>query len=130
VEPGIGSLANDKIIHERARLLILTYLASRDAGAVSFGEIRDALEFTPGNLSVQLKTLAEAGYISITKEFKNNKPLTQAGITQKGGAALKQYLGEMDSLIKRLRNSPPTPALRATPPPSLNERGGRGRGKG
>jgi len=74
VEPGIGSLVNDKIIRERARLLILTYLASSDVKAVAFSAIRDALDFTAGNLSIQLKTLMEAGYIGITKEFRTISP--------------------------------------------------------
>ena len=99
----IGSLVNDKIIRERARLLILTYLASSDVKAVAFSAIRDALDFTAGNLSIQLKTLMEAGYIGITKEFRDNKPLTRASITARGGAALKRYISEMDSLIKGLR---------------------------
>jgi DNA-binding MarR family transcriptional regulator len=103
VEPGIGSLVNDKIIRERARLLILTYLASSDVKAVAFSAIRDALDFTAGNLSIQLKTLMEAGYIGITKEFRDNKPLTRASITARGAAALKRYISEMDSLIKGLR---------------------------
>jgi DNA-binding MarR family transcriptional regulator len=103
VEPDYGSLVNDRIIRERARLLILSYLASRDTHAVAFGALRDALDFTPGNLSVQLRTLADAGYIAITKEFRDNKPLTQASITAKGGTALKQYMEEMDGLIKRLK---------------------------
>ncbi len=103
MEPGIGSLVNDKIIHERARLLILTYLASSDVKAVAFSGIKDALDFTAGNLSIQLKTLVEAGYIAITKEFRDNKPLTRGSITAKGSAALKRYIGEMDSLIKGLR---------------------------
>lgn len=103
MEPDIGSLVDDKIIHERARLLILTFLASSDAKAVAFGQIRNALDFTAGNLSVQLKTLEEAGYIAITKEFRNNKPLTQATLTAKGSAALKRYVEQMDGLIKRLR---------------------------
>jgi DNA-binding MarR family transcriptional regulator len=107
VEPDFGSLVSDKIIHERARLLILSYLASSDAKTVAFGQMRDALDFTAGNLSVQLKTLEEAGYIAITKEFRDNKPLTQAGITLKGSVALKRYLGEMDNLIKRLRKKRP-----------------------
>ena len=99
----IGTLVNDKIIHERSRLLILTYLASSDLKAVPFSELREALDFTAGNLSIQLKTLTEAGYISITKEFKDNKPLTRATITAKGASALRRYIGEMDSLIKGLR---------------------------
>jgi DNA-binding MarR family transcriptional regulator len=109
MEPDFGSLVNDKIIRERARLLILTYLASSDVKAVAFSELRDSLDFSAGNLSIQLKTLEEAGYIAITKEFKDNKPLTRASITVKGSMALRQYLGEMNNLIKRLRNSPHHP---------------------
>jgi DNA-binding MarR family transcriptional regulator len=103
VATDFGSLASDKIIHERARLIILSFLASHDAKTVSFGEIRDALDFTSGNLSVQLKTLEEAQYITITKEFRDNKPLTQASLTAKGSAALKRYVEQMDGLIKQLR---------------------------
>lgn len=103
MEADIGSLVNDKIIHERARLLILTYLASSDVGAVAFSRLRESLDFSSGNLSIQLKTLEDAGYIAITKEFKNNKPLTRASITVKGSLALKRYVNEMSSLIKTLR---------------------------
>jgi DNA-binding HxlR family transcriptional regulator len=102
-ESNFGSLVSDKVIHERARLLILTYLASSDVKAVAFSVLRDSLDFSAGNLSIQLKTLEEAGYIAITKEFKDNKPLTRASITPKGSTALKRYIGEMDSLIKGLR---------------------------
>jgi DNA-binding MarR family transcriptional regulator len=103
VEHDIGTLVADKIIHERARLLILTYLASRDSKAVAFSELRDVFDFTAGNLSVQLKTLVEAGYVTMTKEFKDNKPLTKVSIASKGSAALKIYVGQMESLIKTLR---------------------------
>ncbi len=103
MEPDISLLVSDKIVHERARLLILTYLASHDKSAVPFGEIREKLEFTSGNLSVQLKTLEEAGYIRITKEFRDNKPLTQASLTAKGSTALKRYVEQMDGLIKKLK---------------------------
>jgi DNA-binding MarR family transcriptional regulator len=98
-----GSLVSDRVIHERARLLILTYLASSSVKAVAFSELRESLDFSAGNLSIQLKTLEEAGYIAITKEFKDKKPLTRASITTRGGAALKRYIAEMDSLIKGLR---------------------------
>lgn len=104
MELDIGSLVSDKIVHERARLLILSYLASSDAKAVAFGELRDKLEFTAGNLSVQLKTLEDAGYIRITKEFRDNKPLTQASLTAKGSTALKRYVEQMNGLIRRLKS--------------------------
>ena len=98
-----GSLAEDKVIHERARLLILSYLASCERSSVPFGEIREKLDFTAGNLSVQLKTLEGAGYLRITKEFCDNKPLTRASLTAKGSDALKRYLKDMENLVKRLK---------------------------
>jgi DNA-binding MarR family transcriptional regulator len=103
VETDFGSLVNDRIIHERARLLILTYLASSDVKAVPFSRLKEALDLTAGNLSIQLKTLVEAGYITMTKEFRDNKPLTRVSITSKGSTALRRYIEQMDDLIKRLK---------------------------
>ena len=99
----ISTLVNDKILRERSRLLIVTYLASGSAKEVPFSRIKEALDLSSGNLSIQLKTLMEAGYIAITKEFRDNKPLTRVSITAKGSAALRHYLDQMDTLIKRLR---------------------------
>lgn len=99
----LSLLVSDRLIHERSRLLILSLLASSDKKAVAFTDLKDSLELTAGNLSIQLKTLSEAGYIKITKEFRDNKPLTQAVITTKGSTALKEYLSQMDILIKQLK---------------------------
>ncbi|MBN2420209.1 MAG: transcriptional regulator [Deltaproteobacteria bacterium] len=93
----------NKIIHERSRLLILTHLASNTDVEVSFNDIKEKLDFTPGNLSIQLKKLDEAGYITIRKSFRDNKPHTAVIITPKGIKALNSYLEEMEELIKGLR---------------------------
>ena len=93
----------NKIIHERSRLLILTHLASNTDIEVSFNDIKEKLDFTPGNLSIQLKKLDEAGYIAIRKSFRDNKPHTAVIITPKGIKALNSYLEEMEDLIKGLR---------------------------
>jgi len=74
----------NKTIHERSRLLILTHLASNTDIEVSFNDIRDKLNLTPGNLSIQLKKLSEAEYINISKSFRGNKPHTAVSITMKG----------------------------------------------
>ena len=95
--------AFDKLIHERARLLILTYLASSDKREISFNELQTELEFTPGNLSVQLKKLSGAEYLKIRKTFRHNKPYTTAAITPRGSEALNRYLDEMEGIIKALR---------------------------
>ena len=93
----------NKIIHERSRLLILTHLASNTDIEVSFNDIKEKLDFTPGNLSIQLKKLSEADYIKIRKSFRDNKPHTAVSITMKGTKALNNYLEEMEGLIKGLR---------------------------
>jgi DNA-binding MarR family transcriptional regulator len=93
----------NKIIHERSRLLILTYLASNRDIEVSFNDIRGKFNLTPGNLSIQLKKLSEAEYVSISKSFRENKPHTAVSITSKGTEALNNYLEEMEDLIKGLR---------------------------
>ena len=93
----------NKIIHERSRLLVLTHLASNRDSEVSFNELKDKLSFTPGNLSIQLKKLDNAGYLKISKSFRDNKPHTAVIITPKGTKALNSYLEEMENLIKGLR---------------------------
>jgi len=93
----------NKIIHERSRLLILTHLATYRDTEVSFNDIREKLNLTPGNLSIQLKNLSEAEYINISKSFRDNKPHTAVSITTKGIKALNDYLEEMEDLIKGLR---------------------------
>ena len=97
--------ALNKIIHERARLLILTYLASNEKREVSFNELQEKLEFTSGNLSIQLKKLKEAEYLEINKTFKDNKPYTTVLITPQGAKALNNYIEEMENLIRTLKRN-------------------------
>ena len=93
----------DKIIHERARLRIVTFLASRGQQPVSFNEIQEKLEFTSGNLSIQLKKLKGTGYVDIHKTFRNNKPYTTISLTQTGSEALLKYIDEMEEIIGALK---------------------------
>ena len=95
----------NKIIHERARLLIMTCLASNEKNEVSFNEIQNALDFTSGNLSVQLRNLRRADYITINKTFRENKPYTTIAITAAGSQALNSYLEDMEEIINTLKNA-------------------------
>lgn len=94
----------DKLIHERARLLIMTCLASAEKKRVSFKELQQKLGFSSGNLSVQLKKLVAADYVEIHKTFRDNKPYTTAAITAEGTKALQGYLEEMEGIINLLKN--------------------------
>ncbi len=93
----------DKIIHERVRLRILTYLASSQKKVTSFSELQKQLELTSGNLSVQIKKLKMVDYVEIVKSFKDNKPYTTIGITLKGFEALKEYVNEMETILSGLK---------------------------
>jgi len=81
----------------------MTHLASMEKAAISFNELQEKLGFTSGNLSIQLKRLKTANLVKIKKTFKNNKPYTTVSITLKGEKALKDYIVEMESLIKVLK---------------------------
>ena len=87
----------DEIIHGRIRLGIMVYLAR--AEAADFTELKAALQTTQGNLSIHLRKLEDAGYISIDKSFLNRKPLTRARITKAGRKALVNYLAAMSKLV-------------------------------
>lgn len=93
--PGIGQI--DDVIHGRLRLGIMTYLAN--AEIADFTELANVLEATRGNLSVHLRKLEDAGYISIEKSFLDRKPLTQARITKTGRAAFKAYVKAIADLL-------------------------------
>ena len=106
----IAGLGLDRVIHERARLVIISYLAASGAREVPFTELRDELGMTAGNLSIQLKVLTDAGFVRIDKRYKDRRPFTGATLTTEGGLALSAYLCEIEALIGSIRgglNSPP-----------------------
>lgn len=87
----------DDVIHGRLRLGVMAYLAN--AEVADFNELKAVLEVTQGNLSVQLRKLEDAGYITIEKGFLGRKPRTQARITPAGRAAFAAYLDALGRLI-------------------------------
>lgn len=92
----------NKVIHEQARLKILVFLGSSPEAAVPFTDIKKQFDFTAGNLSIQLKTLEEAGYITIEKSFLDNKPRTNVSITAEGKQALVEYLSNLEQMLSSL----------------------------
>lgn len=112
----LSGLGLDRVIHERARLVLLTYLASTDRAETSFTELKEELGFTAGNLSVQLRTLEEAGYVRIDKRFVAHKPYTGVRLTVKGEKAISTYLGELEVIVAGLRGGTPGGAPGGAPP--------------
>ncbi len=93
----------NKHIHERARLMILTYLSTNDSNTVSFNELKSALGLTGGNLSVQLRNLEEVGYLKVTKSIEKRRTVTRVSLTEKGYHEFIIYLENMEKIIKGVK---------------------------
>lgn len=89
----------DRVIHEKGRLAIMSMLAA--SPELSFTEMRDTLKMTDGNLTTHIRTLQEAGYISVTKSFQNNRPLTTCSLTTAGKKAFTGYINLLASLVEQ-----------------------------
>jgi len=94
-------LALDALIHERARLGIVSALAVSDR--LAFTELRQLLDITDGNLSAHARKLEDAGYIECRKSFAGRVPRTDYGLTRLGRARLTEYLAHMEALIQVTR---------------------------
>jgi DNA-binding MarR family transcriptional regulator len=93
----------DGLIHERTRLAILSALAVNQR--LRFGDLRDLLDTTDGNLSVHARKLEEAGYIICTKSFEDRRPKTEYALSAVGKRALEHYLDHMEQVIKATRKA-------------------------
>ncbi|MBP2159238.1 MULTISPECIES: transcriptional regulator [Asticcacaulis] len=87
----------DDVIHGRLRLGVMAYLST--AGSADFPLLKTKLQATDGNLSVQLRKLEEAGYVTIGKAFVGKKPQTTVTLTAQGRKAYIAYLDAMKKLI-------------------------------
>ena len=87
----------DPILHSQLRLAAISILISVKEAEFTF--IKEQTNATAGNLSVQLNKLKEVGYIEITKQFKNNYPLTVCKITAKGVSAFEEYVKALRSYM-------------------------------
>lgn len=97
----LSPLALDRLIHERARLAIVSALAAADS--LTFNDLKRILDTTDGNLSVHARKLEEAEYISCTKSFVGRVPKTVYRLTGRGRQAFQRYLEHMESLLRAAR---------------------------
>lgn len=90
----------DTLVHTPARLMILTYLYVVESADYVF--LNRLTGLTWGNLSTHLTRLEEAGYIEITKEFKDKKPNTTISLTAQGREAFREYKQRMLEVLDDL----------------------------
>jgi DNA-binding MarR family transcriptional regulator len=87
----------DPILHSQLRLAIVSLLMGVEYAEFSY--IKEETEATQGNLSAQLKKLAEAEYVKIEKTFKNNYPNTTVKLTAKGKKAFENYVRDISGYL-------------------------------
>lgn len=86
----------DNVIHEPARLLLMTLLSGAESADFSF--LLVASRLTKGNLSSHLIRLESAGYVEVTKSFRGRVPHTDYRLTTAGREALARYWGLLDAI--------------------------------
>lgn len=89
----------DRVLHEKARLGILTALVTRPEG-LSFSDLARLCDLTDGNLSRHLDVLADAGLVKITKGFEGRRPLTTCALTGHGRRRFREYLTQLEKVLR------------------------------
>ena len=88
----------ERVIHERARLSILSSLAAHAQGLV-FNDLKSLCALTDGNLSRQIQLLQEAGFVEVWKGTKNNRPQTLCRLTDNGRKRFLEYITELEQVV-------------------------------
>ena len=89
----------DRLIHEPARLLIVTILSTVESA--DFLYLQRETELTKGNLSAHLRNLEDAGYVNIQKTYKGKLPLTVCKLTAAGNKAVTAYRQQIQDFMER-----------------------------
>lgn len=87
----------DRLVHSPARLKLMLALYVVDEADFTF--LMGQTKLTWGNLSANLMTLEEAGYVRIRKAFKGKRPKTWASLTAKGRKGFDAYRATMLDLL-------------------------------
>src|SRR5918992_5415697 len=89
----------DRVLHEKARLGIMTSLVTKPDGLL-FGELKRLCALTDGNLSRHLDVLHEAGLVEIWKGFENRRPQTLLRLSPEGRQRFLAYLEELEQVVR------------------------------
>ena len=89
----------DRVIHERARLSVLTSLLTNPKG-LTFGDLKQLCALTDGNLSRHLSVLERTKMVEILKGHDRNRPQTICRITTNGRKRYLEYLSTLEQVVK------------------------------
>jgi DNA-binding transcriptional ArsR family regulator len=88
----------DRIIHEKARLSIITSLATHPHGLL-FNDLKELCSLTDGNLSRHLQILNEAGLVEVLKGYAANRPQTTCKLSGEGRRRFLEYVGVLENVV-------------------------------
>ena len=89
----------DRVIHEKARLSILTSLVAHPKG-LAFADLKGLCGLTDGNLSRHLQVLQEAEFVELQKGYDRNRPLTVCRLTPAGRRRFLDYLAVLEQVVR------------------------------
>jgi DNA-binding HxlR family transcriptional regulator len=89
----------DRVIHERARLSVLTSLIANPKG-LAFGDLKQLCTLTDGNLSRHLRVLEQGKMVEIAKKYDRNRPQTVCRITASGRTRYVEYLSTLEQVVR------------------------------
>jgi DNA-binding MarR family transcriptional regulator len=96
----------DRVIHERARLSVLTSLAAHPKG-LRFSDLKQLCGLTDGNLSRHMQVLQTAGFVEVSKSFERNRPQTLCRLTAEGRRRYVEYLAVLEQVVRDAAVRPP-----------------------
>jgi DNA-binding MarR family transcriptional regulator len=88
----------DRVIHEKARLSIVTSLATHPEGLI-FNDLKDLCLLTDGNLSRHLQLLEESGLVEIWKGYRKKRPQTLCRLTTEGRRRFLEYVSVLENIV-------------------------------
>ena len=89
----------DRTMHEKARLGILTSLASHPEGLL-FNDLKELCSLTDGNLSRHLQTLQEAGLVEVWEGYHKKRPQTLCRLSSEGRDRFMEYLAQLEKVVQ------------------------------
>ena len=103
----------DRVIHERARLGIMTSLVAR-ADGLAFTDLKELCDLTDGNLNRHLDVLREAGLVDIRKEQGRGRGRTICRVTSSGRAHFLEYVAALERVVAEAASAAKTAPKRVS----------------
>ncbi len=98
-DPALPDL--DPVIHAQARLRVVSALSQlHEDDRIVFPKLQEILRMTPGNLSVHLRKLEDAGYVEVQKTHRGRTPATLVRLTRRGRLAFDDYVTALRALLR------------------------------